>query len=242
MLAAQKQVADLQHQLAQAKAHKPNLPPDTTAAHAGADITAALRPEVGRTDTPEGFVTSESSDEDAADGNWPDGGTEGASGVDTPTKSRVDGEVFRCKLSHRPRDEENEHQPLAKRPRQLESTAASREPAAAVDPMPTTRMGGQEVTGAAAEVGRDDQLDNARGCDYVIDGQLGLTKAAGESDAEYVLRAGRYDIRKDEEWRQNTSATTEAANLKLAIQWAREDAASGSRRENSRRRRRTGPK
>ena len=90
--------------------------------------------------------------------------------------------------------------------------------------------------------GRDDQLDNARGCDYVIDGQLGLTKAAGESDAEYVLRAGRYDIRKDEEWRQNTSATTEAANLKLAIQWAREDAASGSRRENSRRRRRTGPK
>ena len=87
LLAAQKQVADLQHQLAQAKAHKPNLPPDTTAARAGADITAALRPEVSRAAAPGGSVASESSDEGTVDGYWPDGETEGASKVDTPTKS-----------------------------------------------------------------------------------------------------------------------------------------------------------
>ena len=60
-------------------------------------------------------------------------------------------------------DEDNEYQPQAKRPRQLDS----------------------------AEVGRDDQLNNARGSGDVIDGHLGSTKAAGESDTEYVLRAGR---------------------------------------------------
>ena len=87
LLAAQKQVADLQHQLAQAKAQQPNLPLDTSAgagpaARAGADITAALRPEV-RADAPGGVVASDHSDEGTVDGYWPDGETEGASKVDT---------------------------------------------------------------------------------------------------------------------------------------------------------------
>ena len=93
-----------------------------------------------------------------------------------------------------------------------------------------------------SEVRCNDQLDNARGSGDTTDGHLGSTKAAGELDAEYVLRAGRYDSRKDEEWRKNTSAETEAANLKLAIQWEKENAKSGDRRERSRRRKRPGPK
>ena len=91
LLAAQKQVADLQHQLAQAKAQKPDLPLDTfagagPAARAGADITAALRPEV-RADAPGGVVTSDPSDEGTVDGYWSDGGTEGASDGATSAKS-----------------------------------------------------------------------------------------------------------------------------------------------------------
>ena len=60
-----------------------------------------------------------------------------------------------------------------------------------------------------ADVERYDHPDRARDSEGGVDEHLGSTKAAGESDAEYVLRAGRYDIRKDEEWRGNTSAETE---------------------------------
>ena len=60
--------------------------------------------------------------------------------------------------------------------------------------------------------------------------------------ALFAALADYYDSRKDEEWRQNTSAETEAANLKLAIQWEKENATSGDWRERSRRRKQPGPK
>ena len=87
-----------------------------------------------------------------------------------------------------------------------------------------------------ADVERDDHPDRAQDSEGDVDGHLGSAKAAGETDTEYVLRAGRYDIRKDEEWRENTSAETEAANFELAVQWDKEDATGGSRRGRSQRR------
>ena len=48
----------------------------------------------------------------------------------------------------------------------------------------------------------EDQRDRERDGECGVDGHLGSTKAAGETDEEFVLRAGRYDVWKDKEWRK----------------------------------------
>ena len=89
MLATEKQVADLQRQLMQEKARTANLPPDITAGHVGTEPTAAPGLEADGTDAPAGIDTSETSDEDATSGDWPDSGTEGASGSGTRLRRRM---------------------------------------------------------------------------------------------------------------------------------------------------------
>ena len=152
MLATEKQVADLQRQLMQEKARTANLPPDTTTAHVGTEPTAAPGPEADGTDAPAGIDTSEVPDEDATGGDWPDSGTEGASGVDDPTSVMLEEEIASRGLARRPLNEDNEDQPQAKRPRQRESAAASRDPTTAEDPASASRTGGSRATSAATEL------------------------------------------------------------------------------------------
>ena len=60
-------------------------------------------------------------------------------------------EITERRVARRPLDAGNEDQPQAKRPRQLGSAAASRDPAAAAGPTPKTHEGGSKSTGVAAE-------------------------------------------------------------------------------------------
>ena len=60
-------------------------------------------------------------------------------------------EITERRVARRPLDASNEDQPQAKRPRQLDSAAASRDPAAAAGPTPKTHKGGSKSTGVAAE-------------------------------------------------------------------------------------------
>ena len=85
-------------------------------------------PEVGRTDAPARIDTPETSAADATGGDWLDGGTDGASGVDDPSSVGMEAEITERRVARRPLDASNDDQPQAKRPRQLGSATASRDP------------------------------------------------------------------------------------------------------------------
>ena len=144
LFSAEQQVEDLQRQLTQEKARTANLPLDTTATHVETEPTAAPGPEADGPDPPAGTDASETSDEEATDGDQPDSGTEGAQGVDDPTSSMLAEEIASRGLARRLLNEDDESQPPAKRTRQRESKAASRDPAAEGTRATAARTGGGE--------------------------------------------------------------------------------------------------
>ena len=86
----------------------------------------------------------------------------------------------------------------------------------------------------------EDQRDSERNGACSVDGRLGSTKAAGETNEEYLSRAKMYDGREDRAWQTRRSAETESANFALAVRWDKEEAAEVSRRRHSRRRSKRG--
>ena len=82
----------------------------------------------------------------------------------------------------------------------------------------------------------DDRARDERGDECGVDGHLDLTKAAAETDIEYIRRMSRYDARQDQEWQERISAATAAKNDRLAAQWDQADSAGVGNRVRSRKR------